>query len=190
MRKKLLIAFVCFYSAIHAHTTDAEGPLQPLTGNFSVTSATQVSPLVSFGQLLVGKNVLVPELSGYYTSYHHGYLNVIEPNFIYGILDTLSLTLFIPFTPQSKSYSSTSTGIEDMTAQLEFAYYTKNAPNYSLQGTVVGFIQFPTGSSSADPATGAGSFSYFLGTTFSFLSPNWYAFVSPGISFTAFHHGR
>jgi hypothetical protein len=40
-----------------------------------------------------------------------------------------------------------------------------------------------------NPPTGNGWFSYFLGTTFVFMSYDWYAFLSPGAYFPTSHHG-
>ena len=95
---------------------------------------------------------------------------------IYGILDELSVALFVPFTPKSRSGSSYSSGIEDMILQFEYGFYSKIQKDYTLQASVVGNMQFPTGSSSKNPPTGTGAFSYLLGATFAYLSFNWYAF--------------
>lgn len=161
---------------------------QPI-GHFSVPTATQVGPLVSLGQIQVGKNALLPEFSGTYTKSHHGYTDVFLPNILYGILDELCIAAYIPFTPKSREKSFRSSGIEDIFLELEYAYFNKKAKNYALQATVVGDVAFPTGSSSKNPPTGYGSFSYLLGATFSYMSFNWYAFVSPGVQLTTKHHG-
>jgi len=163
------------------------GPL-PL-GNFSVPFVTQIAPLVSFGQLLIGKNALLTQVTGVYAQGHHSYDDVIAPNISYGIREDLSLGLFVPFTPESKSGSSHSSGIEDIFLQCEYGFYSKSGQSYTMQATVLANVQFPTGSSSKNPPTGRGSFSYFLGTTYAYTSFYWYAFVSPGVNFTTTHHG-
>lgn len=178
----LLIPFFLF--------SDGKEKIEPFpVGNFSVPTATQIGPLVSLGQTLVGKNYLLPEFTGFYTKSHHGYTDELEPNIIYGILDELAVSLFVPFTPKSRERSSSSSGIEDILLQLEYAFYNKITKNYILQATVVGSVGFPTGSSSKKPPTGTGSFSYLLGATLSYLSSNWYAFLSPGAQLTTKHHG-
>lgn len=165
--------------------------IEPLPiGNFSVPIATQIAPLVSFGQLLIGEKTLFPQLSGIYTRGHNSYTDVIVPNVIYGIRENLSVFFVIPFTPRSRSGTSHSSGIKDTFLQLEYGYYNKSQKDYSLVGTVVANVQFPTGSSSKVPPTGTGSFSYFLGTTYAYLSYNWYAFLSPGLNLTTTHHAK
>jgi hypothetical protein len=166
-----------------------EERVEPLpVGNFSVPEVTQIGPLISFGQLLIGKQALLPQLSGWNTQGHDSYSNVIAPNIVYGIRDDLSVWLFVPFNPRSRSGSSHSSGIEDIFLQMEYGYFNKTHLDYMLQATIVGNVQFPTGSSTKHPRTGNGAFAYFLGTTFVYLSQNWYAFVSPGVNLTTTHH--
>lgn len=153
-------------------------------GNFSVPTPTQISPLVSFGQLLIGKDALEPELGGSYTKAHSNFNNNLTPNIIYGILDELSATLFFPITLKAQSERSNSSGFGDLTLQLEYGFFSRSDINYAIQSTIVGNVQFPTGSIKKNPRTGGGTLSYFIGSTFSFLSPNWYAFASPGANFT------
>ncbi len=162
--------------------------LLPL-GNFSVPLVTQISPLISFGQLLIGKNALLHQLTGIYAQGHDNYDDVIAPNVIYGIRDDLSVFFSLPFTPRSRSGSSHSSGIEDIFLQGEYGFYNKTRADYTLQATVLANVQFPTGSSSKNPPTGHGSFGYFLGTTYAYTSFNWYAFISPGVNLTTTHHG-
>lgn len=158
-------------------------------GNFSVPPATQVSPLISFGQLLIGKQVLFPELSGSYTQGRKSSSNLLVPNVIYGILDDLSLALFVPYNLKNRSGPLHSSGVGDLLLQAEYGYYNLTYREAIFQTTVVGAIQFPTGSSIKNPPTGNGSCSYFLGTTFAYLTPNWYAFASPGALITTTRHG-
>jgi hypothetical protein len=157
-------------------------------GNFSVPTVTQIAPLISFGQLLIGKEALLPQLSGSYTRGHDGYSNIIAPNMIYGIRNDLSVFFLVPFTPKSRAGTSHSSGIEDIFLQMEYGFYNKSRLDYTVLATIVGNVQFPTGSSSKNPRTGNGAFTYFLGTTFSYLSQNWYAFASPGVNLTTTHH--
>ncbi len=185
MRKRFFQSLLCLPAFLLGHEEETERP--PL-GNFSVPSVTQMGPLVSFGQLVIGENAFLPEFSGTYAHSHDGYENVIAPHAVYGIRDDLSILAAFPFTLRSHSGSSHSSGIDDIFLQLEYAYFAKSARDHAVQGTLVGNIQFPTGSSSKDPPTGAGSYSYFMGTTFAFLSINWYAFASPGVNLTTTHH--
>ncbi len=164
---------------------------QPLPiGNFSVPLITQIAPLVGFGQLLIGEKGILSQFSGFYAKGHNSYENTLIPNITYGLRDDLDVSVFVPFTPRSKSVSGHSSGIMDILLQAEYAYYTKSDIDYAMTGSIVGNVQFPTGSDSKDPRTGNGSSTYFLGTTFSYLSYNWYAFISPGAFVTTAHHGK
>ncbi len=184
---QILLIFFLIPNLSYADQCAEEGPY-PM-GNFSVPLIAQIAPLISFGQLLIGKKALLPQLTGAYIRGHNSYDDVIIPNVIYGIRDNLSVSFFVPFIPRSRSGSSHSSGIEDIFLQCEYGFYNKSSSNYTLQATVVANLQFPTGSSSKNPPTGNGSFSYFLGATYACTSFNWYAFISPGVNLRATHHG-
>ncbi len=185
MKRVLILAMVCIPCILLG-----KEKIEPLPiGNFSVPTISQIAPLVSFGQLLVGEKALLPQLSGAYAHGHKGYSDVIAPNVTYGIRDDLVVALFVPFTPKSRLDSSHSSGIEDIPLQFEYGFYSKSQRDYTLQATVVANVQFPTGSSEKNPPTGTGAFSYFLGSTYAYLSFNWYAYVSPGVHVTTTHHG-
>jgi len=185
MKKALL--FFCFCGMLCGDERKLTEPLP--TGNFSVPIVSQIGPLISFGQLLIGKNALLVELLGAYARGHHSYSHAIAPNVVYGIRDDLSLFLFVPFNIKSRTDSSSSSGIQDIFLQLEYGFYNRTCRDYTLQATIVGNVQFPTGSHRKYPQNGDGSFVYFLGPTFAYTSQNWYAFVSSGVNFCATHHG-
>lgn len=188
MYKRLFFnALMCLPGLLLGNEQEKINPLP--VGNFSVPLVTQIAPLISFGQLLIGEKALLPQLTGTYTQGHNRSANLINPNVIYGIRDDLSVFLVVPFSIRNRLGSSHSSGIEDIFLQLEYGFYNKSRSDYTLEATIVGNVQFPTGSSSKNPPTGAGSFSYFLGTTYAYLSSNWYAFVSPGVNLTTTHHG-
>lgn len=164
--------------------------VEPLPiGNFSVPPVTQLGPLISFGQTLIGKQAFSPELSGSYVQGHDSYSSDLTPTITYGILDELAVYLEVPFDVRSRSGSAHSSGIEDVLLQLEYGFYSRSRSDYVFETTVLGNVQFPSGSISKDPRTGNGSFSYFLGTTAAYMSANWYAFVSPGANLTTTRHG-
>lgn len=168
---------------------EEEKPRPLPIGNFSVPVVSQIAPLTGFGQLLIGKNAILPQVSGAYIQGHKSNANIIDPNIIYGIRDDLSVFVSAPFTPKSRLGSSHSSGINDLLLQFEYGFYNKSGSDYAIDSSLVANVQFPTGSSSKNPPTGNGSFSYFVGTTFAYTSYNWYAFVSPGANLTTTHHG-
>lgn len=179
---------LCLFGTSFLFSEEIENNKPLPIGNFSVPTVTQLAPLVSFGQHLIGQYALLPQLTGAYTQGHKSYTNDLVPNIIYGIRDDFSLTFGVPFTPRSRTDSSHSAGFEDMFLTLEYAYFNRTRPDYVLQGSLVADVQFPTGSSTKVPPTGNGSFAYLLGTTLAYLSANWYAFISPGVNLTTTHH--
>jgi hypothetical protein len=162
---------------------------QPLPyGNFSVPTVNQIAPLVSFGQLLIGEKALLLQLGGAYGWGHKKNIDFVNPNVIYGIRDDLSISVAVPFTPISRDSPAHSAGFYDLFVQLEYGYYNFAADDHTIQATIVGNVQFPTGSSSKNPPTGNGWFAYFLGTTAEYTSFNWYAFASTGVNLPTQHH--
>ncbi len=182
----LLVFIAVFYQTVFGYE-HVPATLQPI-GNFSVPTVTQIAPLISFGQLLVGEKTLLPQFGGNYVKMHHGYLDGMAPNIIYGIRDDLDVAVFIPFTPKSREDSSHSSGVLDMIVQAEYAYFAQTYEASTVTGSIVANLQIPTGSDSKYPRTGNGSCTYFAGTTFAWLSYNWYAFASAGSNFPSPHH--
>src|SRR5579885_276261 len=119
MQKKFLLSSLLLCIPFLLLGQDEEKEPLPI-GNFSLPTVTQLAPLLSFGQLLIGEKSLLPQLGGSYERGHDSYSNIIAPNVIYGIRDDLSLAFFVPFTPRSRSDGSHSSGIEDIFLQGEF----------------------------------------------------------------------
>lgn len=191
MNKRLfLLLFLYIPRLLLGKEGDEHGESKPLPiGNFSVGNSTQIAPLVSFGQLIIDKNVLFPVLYGIYAEGQSSHANRIRPGVVYGIQDNFSAYFVVPYDTSNRYGSSRSSGFEDVVLQMEYAYYSRNHSDSALQATIVGNVQFPTGSSSKNPPTGDGSCSYFLGATYAYTSYNWYAFGSAGIDLTTTHHG-
>lgn len=110
----------------------------PKCGNFSLPTSQDPGRLASFGQNVVDKGdvTLFLFVDGYYGK--HGYLNDIYPVILWGIRDDLSLFLNFPISPGYKEFHNHSAGLEDFSAQLEWAFYNKSTACYTLQATFVG----------------------------------------------------
>ncbi len=188
MRKtSIFITWFCLPFFLFGHQEEQAELLSK--GNFSVPFLTQIAPLVSFGQTLIGEKAFLAQATGNYTNAGDSYSNVIAPNVIYGVREDLALSFFVPFNHKSRTDSAHSSGIKDIFMQAEYAIFSQGYSDYTLQSTVVGNVQFPTGSTSKNPPNGNGSLTYFAGATFSFVSYNWYAFASLGADITTKHHG-
>ncbi|MBS0629389.1 MAG: hypothetical protein JSS30_04090 [Verrucomicrobia bacterium] len=187
MTRKHLAILLCLSTMLAAEEKcKKEEP--PECGNFSLPTSQCPGPLVSFGQNVVDKGDVSLYLfaNGFYGK--HNYLNDIYPGIVWGIRDDLSLFLNFPFSPGNKDHDDRSKGLEDFSAELEWAFYsTSNAVSYT-QATLVGNIAFPTGSGTKVPNTGYGSVSFFVGTTLNYSTVNWMVFTSYGALLTTTRH--
>lgn len=86
---------------------------------------------------------------------------------------------FFPIIPLA-NISSKSSGLEDMSLQLEYAYYNKKTLISEFQTTAVATIFFPTGSAFKLPPTGFGSTAFFFGTTVNYQSLFWFVYAAIG----------
>ena len=111
------------------------------------------------------------------------------PGILYGITDRFSIFLNVPVAPRYQQREKHASGIEDVILQLEYAFYTKSTSTFYDHATLVGNVTFPSGSISKDPATGYGSPTSFLGTTFDRTYKDWYLFTAYGALLTTAHHG-
>jgi hypothetical protein len=164
--------------------------IQPLPiGNFALPVSQQVAPIVSFGQLVLGADVLQLYLLGDFFLGHETFTSILTPAILYGLTDQVDVYLQLPFSPRNKVRDHSSAGIEDIILQFEYAYYTCNTRRYRDQATIVANITYPSGDPDKRPPTGFGSPSFFIGGTFSHLDRWWYGFFSTGAIFPTENHG-
>ena len=153
-------------------------------GNFSLPLSQQVGPLVSFGENILGKGEFITYLDADAYIGDDLYSTDAIPSVVYGIRDDLSLFLQVPLAPGNKRDGSHSAGFEDMSLQLEYAFYSGSTEVSSTQATFVANVTFPTGSSEKMPPTGFGSTSFFLGPTINYTTQQWFVFTSSGATLT------
>lgn len=186
-----VVKLVLLLAPIIGSASLSEGTsVEPLSvGNFSLPSSQQPSPLVSFGQNIIDKDVA--QLFFFADAFigKDNYWADVIPGFLYGIRDDFSLFFNVPFAPGIQQGREHSSGIEDLFVQLEYAFCSLSYPRSQIQATVVGNATFPTGSIAKSPPTGMGSFSFFTGATCSYTTDTWLAFVSPGAVFVTTHSG-
>lgn len=168
----------------------SEQPLGPSkSGNFSLSTSQQPGPLVSFGENIIDKGLVQLFLFADAFIGKNSYSTDVVPSILYGINDDLSIFFNVPFSPGNKDRDHHSAGLEDIFAQLEYAFYNRKSSHSVDQATLVANVTFPTGSSSKDPPTGFGSSSFFIGATFNHMMIDWFFFVSPGGILTTSKHG-
>ncbi|MGE3954887.1 MAG: hypothetical protein AB7F31_06875 [Parachlamydiales bacterium] len=152
-------------------------------GNFAVPASQQPAPLVSFGQLILGKDVLQVLFDGNHFWGPHTGLTEFAPGLLYGISDRMSAIVFAPFLAENRQFDQSGAGMEDVLVELEYAYYSHNTETYTNGATVVGMITFPSGTPFKEPPTGFGAPSLFIGGTFSHMDRRQYLFFCPGALF-------
>lgn len=161
----------------------------PQIGNFALPNSQQPGPMIGFGENILDKNETQLFLfADDYGGINKHYIDVI-PSVLYGITSSLSIFINVPYAASYQMGQQKSTGFEDAFAQLEYAFYNNSTKSYVDQATVVVNMTVPTGSIQKNPATGVGSISYFVGTTFNRTYVNWFLFGSPGAILTTAKNG-
>ncbi len=190
MKKSIIACLACLSSALWSDSY--ESPSLVREGNFAVRAAAQPGPIFSIGQNLLNKHDVIVSTNPVFA---HGedHLAVVawEQNVLYGITNTCSLLI----TPTSlnlrnpihdlKAHSS---GFGDLPIELEYAYHVIPQPRAVWAFTVLGSVNLPTGSAKKSPQTGLGSPSFLLGTTASYMSVDWFAFVDLASLITTKYH--
>lgn len=186
MKYKAILKILCLIPGLIFAKESDQSPVA--IGNFALPVSQQPGPLVSFGQNILEQGLLQLFLFGDAFIGNHNYMTDLVPGILYAFRDDLSLFVNAPFSPGNKDHHFHSSGIEDVFAQLEYAFYTKPNVDSTVQATVVGDVIFPTGSVSKTPRTGFGSTSFFIGTTWSYMKTDWFLFTSPGVVLTTPKH--
>lgn len=193
-----LFLLLCIY-ANNSESNDLSLANEPPTiGNYSLGSSQQPGPLFSFGQNIVDKNQLI-------VSYNPSYLysrgqNIVEgdPSLLYGITDSMSLLVTLPYALRYDNGGKTQSGIGDLAIDLEYAFYNFENSRYSDQATIILSPTFPisnldsiskkdhpsqriSGFSRKNTPSNFNAVSYFIGSSYSRTLINWYGFVAPGV---------
>lgn len=190
MKKNIFILSICFILFNFTPKIDAreEDKIEYIKeGNIALPTSQQPGPLFSFGQNIVDKNdfqifSFIEHLKG-----KNKQFDEVTPISLYGITDNVSLYIGLPIAIKLKQNNFSSSGIEDLIVELEYAFYNKETIRYQNQATLVANIGFPTGSDIKNPHTGYGSPSFFLGLTASHMAIEWYTFLSAGVTIPTPH---
>lgn len=183
---------------IYLLTSSSYADQPPSIGNFSLDSSQEPGLFFSFGQNIIDKNQLILSINPNYL-YSPGQPVVDEtPSLLYGISDTSSVLLTLPYSSNYNNGSQKLSGTGDFILDLEYAYYSNNTTQYSDQATIVFSPTFPTSNldeiststtkvrkhntrvSRKNAPTNNDTASYFFGTTYSRTLVDWYGFIAPG----------
>lgn len=179
---RFILAIILFVFTFTCEASEDKKP--PETGNFALPSSQQPAPLIGFGQNIISQHETQLFLfADNFAGVNKHFMDLI-PSVLYGITDKLSIFISTPYAASYEVGQKKSTGFEDVSAQLEYAFYSKSISNFTDQATVVANVTAPTGSIQKNPSTGVGSPSFFLGTTFNRTYVDWFVFGSPGAVLT------
>jgi len=173
----------------HLFGADANTASSCTTGNFSLPFSQQPSPLLSFGENILGRNqAQVLFFGDDFIDEDQHFVDLI-PQILYGITDSFSVFFNLPIAASYKANQNHSSGLEDLFVQFEYALFTGQYPCAVDQVTLVFNTSFPTGSTQKKPTTGFGAVAYFVGTTYNRTWENWYVFTSYGAELPMSHQG-
>ena len=190
--KFLFLSLPAYCAEISSHTekekvTKEDSP--PNSGNFALSTSQQPGPLISFGQHVINENqaqfyLFADDLKG--KTQHK--IDLI-PSIVYGVRDDVSLSFSAPIAASYKEGKKHSSGWEDISLQLEYAFYDNKTATFAEQATLFTSVSFPTGSTHKQPQTGFGSPSFFLGATIDRMYTDWFGFTSHGVLLTTSDEG-
>ncbi|ASQ45940.1 hypothetical protein [Legionella clemsonensis] len=182
MRKPNVLCFIPYFLIIYLLSGITQAETQPPSqGNFALPSAQQPGPFTSFGQNIIDKNQLQLFVDFDYLKSVDEYSVQVPFNALYGLSDQASFLVTLPWTVNYVDKFYHSSGVGDISFQVEYVLYEKSNASYDDQITLVNGLTLPTGSFKKSP-TDTGATTVFIGTTFSRMSVNWLLFASPGIS--------
>lgn len=194
---RLLFLLLIMYANI-AEATKPATDQPPSVGNFALATSQEPGPFFSFGQNIVDKNQFILALNPGYLSSQSQQLLAGVPSLLYGITNSASVLLTIPYAFYYKNGNQKLSGIGDIELDLEYAFYNHGSAIYSDQATIVFSPSFPvsnlnqiskkhdsamctSGFSRKNASSSLNPISYFIGTTYSRTLTDWYSFIAPGI---------
>jgi len=190
----LIISYAISFTAIKPLLANKP----PTIGNFSLATSQQPGPFFSFGQNIIDKNQLILSFNPSYLSSQTQQILGETSSLLYGITDSASLLLTLPFALSYKNGNKDLSGIGDLELDFEYAFYNHENSRSSDQATIVFSSTFPDrnlddASKKKNPGARVSGFArknapasfnaltYFLGATYSRTLVDWYGFLAPGV---------
>lgn len=153
-------------------------------GNMSMRNSQQPGPLIGFGDHVIDKGQAQLYFFADYLGGKKNYSIDLIPGILYGITNELSVFVNVPAAPKLRDGRDHSSGLQDLFAQFEYAYYDHEDYLWAEQATIVASLIIPTGSATKSPSTGFGTPSVFLGTTYNYTGTEWFYTTEYGAFFT------
>ncbi len=128
------------------------------------------------------------DINSYNVAPAGGTIDNLNTTLIYGLTDNSALYFNIPFKSDYQTRNNYHLGLDDLTVQLEHAFYNTENARYQDEATWIGAITIPTETSESTNKQGIptsyGAPTYFGGLTYNRTYVDWLGFVSPGYLLT------
>ncbi|KTD40174.1 hypothetical protein [Legionella parisiensis] len=174
----------------------------PAIGNFALATSQQPGPFFSFGQNVIDKNQFIVSFNPNYLYSQTQRILDGTPSILYGITDSASILLSLPYAFSYKNGNQSLSGVGDLALDLEYAFYNYENSRYSDQATIIFAPSFPVSTldeitKKLNPSSRVSGFSrksapssfdvmtYFIGATYSRMLVDWYGFIAPGALFAS-----
>lgn len=159
-------------------------------GNFALPVSLQPSPLFSFGQFIINADDKILFVNPIYLKGKNKSSFENETILLYGLSDNASIFGLLPAPVLNDENGVETANFGDILIEYEYAFINATRVYDEIQSTIVASIFLPTGilelerEGEAEPdiesQSGFGSTSFLLGWTCSYMSVDWYTFVSAG----------
>ncbi len=151
----------------------------------------QVGPLFCYGQNILDKGkIRLRERPFYIKNKAHSFTYLSNQAF-YALSDDWVIWMDLPIKLHNKNFADTDRLIATR-VETEYAYHHKVTSGKRVLATALGNCIIPTTStdddSNLDPYNGTGSISFYLATTASVLTHDWYAYGSAGVQLNIPYH--
>lgn len=178
---QLLFCLCCVLLSCVVNAREAVDDVEQVKeGNFLLPLSQQPSPLFSLGQNIIEKGDAMLFCTTFPFFGPRKRSVGVVPYFLYGLTDACSIALAVPFT-FLKDNGVTTSGLADIFAQIEYAFYEYKQPYYTYQATCLTALSVPTGSTrNGTTVLGSGAPTFLFGGTFSYYSTDWLWFASAG----------
>lgn len=138
------------------------------------------APIFCIGQNIINQHEIFIGPTSYTTYWKSDQLTTFMPTLLYGVTDTLCLTLFVPTIINNQHGGLVGDGLGDIVPGFEWAYLNKKDGGKSItQATVLAQIKIPV--SDRRPILTTGAVDITLGTTLIHTNENAYMFASTAL---------
>lgn len=145
-----------------------------------------IFPMFSLGNRMMPKGRFAATERFVYQKNEHSSASLLVPTFRYGITDKLTVRGHLPIFVDRTVGTKSSDGTSNLVGVFEYSLlkYRDKEANKEYQANFIAGMDFKTAKTDVKPSLGYGGTSFFVGTTGSSLSKEWYTFYSVAGTFS------